>query len=127
MIVFSQIRAKHLRIVLDLARLFQVGVERLAAVPFAVAMRIKEVAPKLRQQDDDVPASIELNRSDQPLFTQASQVAFARVAGVTVVIVQVAAQNNSKGAHGSERAGFRPANLVPVAAVANVLALETTW
>src|SRR5204863_194639 len=58
---FSQIRAKDLRVVLNLARLFQVGVERLAAVLFASAMRIEEVPATLRQHHDDVPASIELN------------------------------------------------------------------
>src|SRR5688572_19278575 len=89
-------------------------------------MRVEQVAPLLRQHHQDIPPAVELNGSDETLVAQASQIAFPRVAGLAVVVSKVAALSDPERAHGGHRANLRAAQLILVAAVADVLALETT-
>lgn len=67
-------------------------------------MGVEQVPPALSQHNDDVSPTVELNRSDEPLLTEASQVALARVARLTVVVLEVATEDNAERAHVGERA-----------------------
>lgn len=74
---------------LDLTRLLQVGVERLAVVSAAVAiaaMRFEQLAPAVGQHDRVITVSVERHGPQATLFAEVTEVALARVDGPVVMV-----------------------------------------
>ena len=109
---FALVRAVDLRVVLDLARLLQVRVERLAVVAAAVAIatvRLEQIAPALGQHDDVIAVAVERHGPNKTLLPQVPEIAFAWVGGAVVVVTQIARRDDTEGADDAQRAGFRTA------------------
>jgi hypothetical protein len=88
---FAKVRLVDLRVVFDLAGLYQPRIELLAVLLIAVrAMRVQELATAVREDNDTVSVTVEPLRSDEPLFAQVAQVARARIRRSAVVVSKVA-------------------------------------
>ena len=66
---FAKVRLVDLRVVFDLAGLYQARIELLAVILIAVrAMRVQEIATAVRENDHMIPMTVEALSSDEPLF-----------------------------------------------------------
>ena len=95
------VRAIDLHVVLDFARLLQLRVELLSRVPEAwsttgaaavsvAAVGFEQLAPAVGENDRDITAAVDRDRSHETLLPQMPKVALARVQWPTVVVAQVA-------------------------------------
>ena len=79
----THVRAKHLAVVFDFARLLQLRIERLLAL-FAVVvtvivgvvatMRFQHASARLREHYDGIPMSVEALCSNESLFAEMAQI-----------------------------------------------------
>jgi hypothetical protein len=130
--------AVDLRVVLDLARLLQLRIEPLsrvvvlpaapalavAAAGVLLAMRLQQLLPAFLRQDDHAMAVAgERNGANKTLLAEMPEVAFAWVAGLTVVVLQVPRWNDPEDPDETQRAGFGTTKGVLPIAVMDQLAL----
>jgi hypothetical protein len=105
---FAQISLADLRVMFDLARLNQAGIELLEVLVMPVdAMRVEQVSAAVREDDDMAPVTIQSLGPNEALFAQVAQVARARIGGSAVVVSKVARRYHTEGTNGRERAGCR--------------------
>jgi hypothetical protein len=105
LVSFAQVRAIDLRVVLDLARLYEPGVERLMVIVMAVrTMRVQQVPATVCEHDNVVAMAIESMRSDQTLFAKVTQVTGSGIGRSSVVVPQVTGNHHAKRADGRQRA-----------------------
>ncbi len=98
---FTLVRAVDLRVVLDLARLLQLGIKPLSPVIIAaaaiavlpvaaaaalLAMRFQQIPPALGQDDDTMAVTRHRHSANEPLLAEMPQIAFARVTRPAVVV-----------------------------------------
>jgi hypothetical protein len=75
------IGAINLGIVFELALAFESCIERLASVPGAVSIRLKQIPASVRQDYRLFAISRDADRLDEALFSEVSQVAITRIGG----------------------------------------------
>jgi hypothetical protein len=114
----AQVRLEDLRVVLQLPRFHEPGVELLMplVVTWIVLARIVIVLPPVRlqqalaavgQEHRDVPLPGHPSGVDEAQFAEVSQFAVPRVQGPIVAIAEVLGWNHSEGADGRQRAALR--------------------
>ena len=87
----AQVGAVDLRVVLNLARLLELGVELLLVVAISVVpVRFEEVSATLGQDDRDILAALHRNRADEALLAKVSKVAGSRIGLSAVMVAEVA-------------------------------------
>ncbi|OFW26029.1 MAG: hypothetical protein A3H97_11395 [Acidobacteria bacterium RIFCSPLOWO2_02_FULL_65_29] len=133
---FALVRPVDLRVVLDLTWLLQLRVEPLspvvlvpatAALAVAAAgvlfpMRLQQILAAVRQDDDAMAVAGERNGANKTLLAEVTKVALARVAGLTVVVLQVTRWNDAEDPDETQRAGFGTTKRVLPVAVTDQLA-----
>jgi hypothetical protein len=112
---FVQVRLEDLRVVLQLARFDEPGVELLTplVVTWIVLARIVIALPSMRlqqalaavgQEHRDVPLPGHPSGVDETQFSEVPEFAVSRVQGPIVAVAEVLAWDNSEGTDGRERA-----------------------
>jgi predicted protein tyrosine phosphatase len=113
--------------VLDLARLLEVSVELLAAIATVVlvpAAGFQQLAPAIRQNDGDVPAPFEGNRTNQAFVSKMPEITSAWIAWAAVMVREVSTRNHPKRADRAQRPRLGAAKFVLVVAIADDFAFE---
>jgi hypothetical protein len=125
---FAFIRTVDLRVVLDFARLLQLGIKRLAMVLALIAIaavRFEQVASTVGQYDGDILVAVDRNRANEALLAKVSEIALARVGWPAVVVAQVARRHHAERADDAQRTGFGTAKGVLAVTLMDQLALQS--
>jgi hypothetical protein len=92
------------------------------------AVRLQHVPTLFRQDDHDVPVTVQPLGSDEPFFSEVSEVARPRIGRTLVVVAEVAGRDDPKCADGRQSAGFRaPQRVLPVSSIVDDLSLGSAW
>ena len=121
----AEVGTVDLRIVRQLARLSETGVERLARMPGTflsfVPIRLEQV-PAAVGQDDRAVVRGEWTRAQQTLLFEVA----LGLAGVLAAIVEIALRHDPKRADGGEHPAFRAVDLAHAVAFSHRPSLATT-
>jgi hypothetical protein len=129
-----EVRAVHLQVMFDFARLLQIGVELLlgpgSALPSRVAgvvvatVGLEEVPPALGEDDSDVAMPVDVNGTRQALLLEMPKVASVGIERAVVVIAKVTRGHDAERADGCQRTRLGTAQADITIAVPHQLALE---
>jgi hypothetical protein len=86
------------------------------------ALEPRKILPALRQDDDALAMAGERDGANKTLLAEVPKVTLARVAGLTVVVLQVPRWNDAEDADETQCAGFGTAKGVLTVAVTDQLA-----
>lgn len=105
---FAQVGLVDLRVMFDLARLHEAGVELLPVLLIPIdAMCVEQVSPPVGENDNVVPVTIQPLRAHESLLAEVSQIAGSWIGWSPVMVSQVASRHHSEGANRREGASLR--------------------
>lgn len=98
-----------LGVVFEFALTFQTGVESLTRVPIAVAAGFQHAPAAVCQHHGLLAMAGDANGLDQPLLTEMSEIAVARIARPTGVVPKVTRRDDAKRSNRGKGSALRPA------------------
>jgi hypothetical protein len=124
---FANVGRIELDIVLHLARLLELGVERLLTSVRVVraldSMPIQQVSAAIRENDRDVLPAFERHGPDEAVLAEMAQVTLTEIERLAAVVPQIVRRHDPKRPNGRQGAGFRAAEGVMAIAVPDDFAL----